>query len=122
LKDGLGKYLLDVFKKVRAFCLVAVAVCCTHELGANIPQSTSSVIGSDPAAFLAKSFFEIEPWFAAGVTNNDRSPEFVQCLRDASATGNAIAQGFLGLLLVKGDVMPPEVAQGETFQKRWPKL
>jgi|SRR5882672_10198875 len=90
-----------------AFCLaVAVAVLCWPcKSLCDIPKSTSTLIHSDPTTFLTQPSFEIEPWFAAGVTNNDRSPEFVQRLRDVGAT-NAVVQGFLGMLLVEGDGMP----------------
>jgi len=97
--------------------MTVVFLCCAGMLFADLPKS--GLVPSDPAAFLHnlpsspnKSSFEIEPWFAAGVTNGDRSPKFVQRLRDASAKGNAIVQGLLGLLLVKDEGIPPDATEG----------
>src|SRR5690349_20776216 len=104
--------------KITSLCAVTVAFLCSHcRLFADLPKS--DLEDSSPAGFLRNlpsgpnnSAVEIEPWFAAGVTNEDRSPEFVRKLREASAKGNAIVQGFLGVLLVKGEGIPPDAVEG----------
>src|SRR5436190_1569723 len=97
---------------------IAVAFLCWAGTSlADLPQS--SFIAPDPSAFLHgsssppnNSSSEIEPWFAVGVTNGDRSPDFVRRLRDASEKGNVTVQGFLGTLLVKGEGVPPDPGEG----------
>src|SRR4051794_10535385 len=86
---------------VRSFYLCLTILCLPSKILGNISQFTSALIRSEPATFLEQTF-GTETWFEVGVTNNDRSPEFIDRLRDASAT-NAPAQGYLGMLLVKGD-------------------
>src|SRR5947207_10104707 len=100
-----------------SFILVAAFLGLTDSLFADFQKS--GLFAADPTAFLRTSpperndsSFKVEPWFAIGVTNGDRSPEFVLRLKDASAKGNAIVQGFLGTLLVKGDGVPTDTNEG----------
>src|SRR5207247_8509455 len=85
---------------------IAVAFLCWAGTSlADLPQS--SFIAPDPSAFLHgsssppnNSSSEIEPSFAVGVTNGDRSPDFVRRPRDASQQGNATVQVSLDTLAV----------------------
>src|SRR5437667_862936 len=97
--------------RVRWLCVViGMILCCTCNSLASL--SKSIVIPSDRTAFLSHSSSEIEPWFAAGVTNNDRSPDFLRRLREASAGGNVCIEGYLGMLLVDGDGVPRDISEG----------
>src|SRR6266481_5385083 len=107
MKGNLGLFLI----------LVAAFLGRTGPLFADFQKS--GLFAADPTAFLRTpppepndSSFKVEPWFVNGVTNGDRSPEFVLRLKDASAKGNAIVEGFLGTLLVKGDGVPTDTNEG----------
>jgi len=125
---GLGRYDLMLYNKredpsvreqycgvggkISVLGTVLALLCGLCQSTADVPKSTSSLVHSDIKAFLTAPSFEIEPWFAAGVTNGDRSPDFMQRMHAASAKGNAIVQGFLGMLLVKGEGVPSDVGHG----------
>src|SRR5437868_2800796 len=51
--------------------------------------------GSQPSS--PRASLKIEPWLSAGVTNLDRSSEFLNRLRAAAAKSNLVAQSYLGL-------------------------
>ena len=84
---------------------------------ADFPRPSGTESGArtfllEAARGTTNSPFKIEPWFVAGVTNEDRSPEFLGRLRAASESGNLVARGYLGMLLVKGDGVPRDGEEG----------
>jgi hypothetical protein len=102
----------DSLKTIRVFCLAALVLCGMEKLRASDSESTAVRAVSDFLSFLTQPSVKIEPWLAAGITNHDRSPEFLQHLQDATAQRNVLAEGYLGMLQVTGDGMPTNLNDG----------
>jgi TPR repeat protein len=64
-----------------------------------------------------RASLKIEPWLVAGVTNLDRSPEFLNRLRASAAKSNLVAQSYLGLLLLTVEDTAPNRTLGYALLK-----